>query len=359
MNDRTVIPIHNSDQESFLQCRRKWDLTSILREAYRPFDMPTPLKFGICMHKAYQVLYQPETWNADRFTVYAMAVAEFVYSMEEVRAKFLKDTGQPGLNEEQQAEYIMLMTLGPKMLEVYHGYMERCEEQKFLKPLGVEEDWEVPLGFSKDGIEVVFRFRTDLRVEDEYGQQWLWDHKTTARMSESTDFLTRDPQQGKYLWGLLQLGLPVVGAIYNEQYKGYPCKPEVLKSRRLGRGLSTSKSSDTTYELMLEAIEEHGEDPAMYEEYLDWLKSSQNAKQWTRRTQIRRNNHELVQQGHALKEIAIDMLDDPRIYISPSKFKCDWCMVKAPCMQMLDGSDYQWTLDNMFEKVTNHYGRAV
>lgn len=356
--NKTVIPIHNSDQENFLSCRQKWDLTSILRQAYRPIDMPTPLKFGICMHKAYQVLYEPMTWQADRLTVYQMAIGEFVASMKLVRDKYLKDAEKEALDEEQQLEFNELMILGPKMLEVYYGYMQRWDEGR-LTPLGVEEDWELPLGFSVEGVEVVFRWRTDLRIEDEYGNQWTWDHKTTARMSESVEFLDRDAQQGKYLWGLLQLGYPVVGAVYNEQYKGWPQPPTVLKSPRLGRGLSTSKSADTTYELMLQAIEDQGEDPSMYEEYLSYLKGSAEVKQWVRRTQIHRNPQELEAQGWALKAIALDMLDNPRIYISPTKFKCQYCMVSKPCIQMLDGSDYKYTLQTQFERVTDHYGHAV
>lgn len=309
------------------------------------------------MHQGYEVIYAPQYWAADRETVLHLSIGAFVGSMVAVRDKYLRDTSQEALNEEQQAEYLELMTLGPKMLELYFEYHQRYDEG--LTPLGVEEDWSVPLGFAVDGVDVVFKFRTDLRVQDADGHEWLWDHKTAGKMSESVDHLTMDPQMGKYLWGLHMLGHPVVGAIYNEQYKGYPQPPAVLKQQRLGRWLSTSKSADTTYELMLKAIEEQGEDPALYEEYLEWLKSSNEVKQWIRRTQVRRNVHELNMQGQITQQIAVDMLNNPQIYPSPSRFKCNWCMVKPVCLEMFDGSDWEWTLTTNYTKVTNHYGHAV
>jgi len=356
---RDVIPIHNSDQEAFLSCRRRWDLTSILRQAYRPVDMPRPLKFGICMHQGYEVLHDPRWWLLDLEFVLVMAKSEFVEAMKAVRDQYLMLSGREALDEEHQIEYDECMILGKNMLDVYADYMIQNEDRSNWHPLGVEEEWEVPLGFSVEGVEVVFRFRTDLRMADRDGFQWLWDHKTTARMSESTAFLERDPQMGKYLWGLKKLGYPVIGAIYNEQYKGYPDLPAVLKVTRLGRSLSTSKSQDTTYALMMRAIQEHNEDPAMYEEYLEWLKATDGAKQFVRRTMIRRNEHQLKMQHQTLQDITVEMLNNPTIYPSPTKFKCDFCMVPDVCQQMEDGSDWEWTLKNRYHQVKDHYGHAV
>jgi len=354
-----LIPIHNSDQETFLSCRRRWDLTSVLRQKWRPDDLPKPLKFGICMHQGYEVLYRPELWNADRDVVLSMAIGEFLESMRLVKAKFLKDTGIGAYSDEQQAEYLEMTSLGPKMLTLYHMHMQRWHEHLHFTPLGVEEEWEVPLDLTLAGRDLVFRFRTDLRLEDEFGGMWLWDHKTTARMSESVDFLSMDPQMGKYLWGLRQLGLPVVGAIYNEQYKGFPDYPVELKVPRQGRRLSVNKQADTNYDLFLAKIVELGEPLELYTEYLDHLKSSAEVKQWVRRTQIHRSATELHNQGVTLKQIAIEMLNDPVIYPSPSKWKCDWCMVRDVCLQMNDGSDWEWTLRHKYHQVKDHYDHAV
>ena len=288
-----------------------------------------------------------------------MAKSEFVDAMKAVRDKYLKDTKKEALDEEHQTEYDEMMVLGLNMFETYVDFMIQSEERKLWTPLGVEEHWEVPLGFSVEGVEVVFRFRTDLRIEDADGFQWLWDHKTTAKMSESTAYLERDPQMGKYLWGLKQLGFPVIGAIYNEQYKSFPDEPAVLKTTRLGRGLSTSKSQDTTWALMMKAIEEHNEDPSLYEEYLEWLKATEGSKQFVRRTMVRRNEHQLQMQHQTLHQITVEMLSDPAVYPSPSKFKCDWCMVPDVCQQMEDGSDWEWTLKNRYHQVKDHYGHAV
>src|SRR5688500_11201153 len=105
MSDLQVIPIHNSDQESFLSCRNKWDLTSILRQAYRPVDMPKPLKFGICMHQGYQGYYDPMTWALEPEMRLELALAEFRDAMRKVRDKYLKDVEQAALDELHQLEY--------------------------------------------------------------------------------------------------------------------------------------------------------------------------------------------------------------------------------------------------------------
>jgi hypothetical protein len=78
-----------------------------------------------------------------------------------------------------------------------------------------------------------------------------------------------------------------------------------------------------------------------------------------RRTVVRRNEHELQMQGITTQQIAIDMLNDPQVYPMPTKFKCTWCAFRQVCLQMNDGSDYQWTLNNQYKKVGTHYGHAV
>lgn len=352
------IPIHNSDQSSFLSCRRAWNLSSILRQAYRPIETPTPLRFGMCMHIGYQTIYSPVTWNVDKELVLKMAQSEFLNAMKLTRDDYLKKSNREALDDEQKAEYDMLCELGTNMLELYAMTAARLDTEMGLTPLGVEEDWEVPLGFSVQGSPVVFRFRTDLRCMDSHGDMWLVDHKTTAKMDQ-VDFLDMDPQMGKYLAGLRLLGMPVVGAIYNEQYKGFPAPPVRLKTVRKGCIFSTSKSQDTTYELYIKTLEEEGESLEPYQEYLDWLKSAQEVKQWVRRTIVRRSENELANQMEITKAIAIDQLDDPMIYPSPSKFKCNWCAFRAPCLQMNEGSDYEYTLNTNYQRVTTHYGHVI
>lgn len=356
MNDK-VIPIHNSDQAAFNSCRRRWDLTSILRQGYRPHDMPLPLEFGICMHVGYQTFYDPMFQNVDIDMRLAMAQAKMLEALDLMRQRYLKDVGKEALDDQQMESYLWEKDMGPKMLQLYAMYSK--EWDKDLKVIGVEEDWEVPLGFSIDGVPVVFRFRTDLRAEDGDGLQWLIDHKTTARMSESVDHLQLDPQMGKYLWGLRALGHPAVGAIYNEQYKGYPAPPARLKQPRKGLIFSTNKQLDTTYDLYMQTLIEVGEPIEPYQEFLDYLKSSGAVKQWVRRTKIVRNQHELDAVGQMILDNTLDMLDEPRIYPDPTKFKCDWCMVRKVCLAMNDGSDWQWILDNQYRKATTHYDHAV
>lgn len=360
MSDVIKLPIHTSDRIAFKNCRRRWNFSSKLRMNLTPIAMQAPLDLGTAVHAGLETYYTPETWawaqvgDPRRQVLMMTCISAFKESMRASKSRYIAAKGEP--SEEMEVEYQGLLKLGEGMLWNYFSWAPSADN---FTPIKVEQSFEVPIAgisssFVPVGTVAVYRGRLDLLVQDEYGKYWILDHKTTARWS-TTEFLELDEQCGSYAWALQQLlGIKIEGIIYNELYKAVPAPPEKLKTKRLGRSFSVSKSAPTTYELYYEAlITEYGSVPAEYEEHLDWLKVQPN--QFFRRTAIYRSQTELENLGRQIALEAGEMLNpDLPIYPNPSRYGCSFCAFRTPCLAMNDGSDVDWILKENYTQSTHH-----
>jgi hypothetical protein len=285
----------------------------------------------------------------------------------EAKKDYLKFKNKEYLDDLEQIAWDEQLELGKKMLANYIPWAQRHDrftpkfvEVEFEVPVPVPLGLRLPSGFeSRDGYlyfrdrPVVYQGRIDLVLEDEYGELWIDDHKTTAQMREDTvTFLELDEQTGSYCWALQEMmSVKVAGALYNELYKGVPEAPKQNQRPRQGRWFSVNKQQDTSYELYLETVKVEDAtayEQGLYDEILDHLKATGN--KYFRRTQIHRSQTELRNLGYTICLEAIDMLNDPLIYPNPTKFRCGFCVFRAPCLACNDGSDYQWILNDMYVK---------
>lgn len=330
----STIPIHTSDRITFKQCRRKWDLSSRIRQNLKPKAPAKALEFGTAIHAALEVYYQPEMWDADREMVHYMAINEF---------RHVTKTQMEGRDsEEDLIDKKERLELGIGMLENYFAWAPSRDK---FRPVMVEVKFEVPIpGFKSLDPLPMYRGRLDLLVEDEDGRYWIIDHKTTARMDDNELFLELDEQCGSYAWAIQEmLGVKVAGVIYNELYKGVPEAPAMNASQRQGRWYSVNRQQNTSYEMCLNTLTEANEPLHLYEDYLNFLKAE--GRQYFRRTQVHRSQEELENLGKQITDETLDMLDpNLRIYPNPNKFSCKWCDYRLPCMAMNDGSDIEWIL---------------
>lgn len=360
-----VIPIHNSDIQSFKGCRERWNWLSDLREGYKPIETPTPLYFGSCLHKGEEIYYDPMTWNlvlaggVQREAVVMAALQGFIDSMNDYRRRYLRITGEETLPDTVKESWEEHMDLGQGMIRHYYEWVEKHDLDSGLIPVGVEVPFECTVFDSYEeqleycpgtvGYIVMYRGRIDLLVRDKYGRLWILDHKTTSRMPDRLQFLEMDEQMGSYILGyMLDTGEPIVGAIYNEILKGYPVPPKMNQVQRLGRWFSVNQNQYTSYDLYLKTITEAGEDVSLYAEFLDYLKKFGTT--YVRRTEITRNRNELLNLRERIKNETADMLNDPRIYPSPGRWSCDKCPTANACLAKMEGQDFQWILDNQFVK---------
>jgi RecB family exonuclease len=296
------------------------------------------LEFGTAIHAALEVYYEPNAWTADREMVKLASIAEFEF----INKKQLKARDENPANEILD-DYKGRLELGIGMLEHYFQWAERVDD---FTPIAVEQKFEVPISGRTDA---VYRGKIDMLAQDSNGGYWIWDHKTTARMEDREPYLEIDEQCGSYAWALqVQLGIKVLGVVYNELFKGFPQPPAMNSSARQGRWFSVNRQQDTSYEVYLRTITEANEPLHLYEDFLNYLKAG--GKQYFRRTQVHRSQVELLNLGNQIALETEDMLDpNLKLYPNPNKFRCKWCDFRAPCLATNDGSDVEWILQQNYK----------
>lgn len=356
--------IRTSDRIQFKRCRRAWDIGSKIRQNLEPVVSRPALEFGSAFHAALEVYYNPATWSwiqdDRRIVVQELARKAAHDSLQKqfnMIAKFRGDGADlTDLREQFQEHH----DLANGMLNYFIKWAGPNDE---LTPVYVEIEFNIPIvwppeveypgirdvhfGVNHEGYltyngEVVYyQGRIDMIAQDREGRYWIVDHKTAARLTDTTEFLELDEQMKSYAWAArLVLGIDIKGVVYSEHVKGYPQPPQELTRPYKGRWLSTNKQQDTSLELFLEALKVTGEAPELYADYIYFLQ--QEGRQYIRRTPVNFSVTELDNLGRQIAFEAVDMLGDPFTYPSPDKFSCKWCDHRTLCLAMNDGSDTEY-----------------
>jgi hypothetical protein len=401
ITNNLVHSVHNSTVQSFLGCRRRWDLAT--RQMYYPLVTPKPLEFGSAFHKGMEKLYDPLTWD-DKEVALGLAKQAFVEECKAQFSKYLK-LNKGNIDPSMRAEYNSRILLGISMLNYYGKYVSPETDRNFT-PVKVEIPFEVPIRSPRDeymfckceqcykrwvasdlaketiakctaeklhdcdpedhfqtmGLPVTYGGRIDCLVQDTFGRYWVYDWKTAAQLSgtkaRSTEFMLLDTQITSYCWALWTLGFPIAGFVYAEIKKAVPEEPEPMKNQRLGRWYSVSKQMSTTAEIYKKTVEEGdpgGYAAGLYDDFIEYLKSDEGPR-FSVRHEVHRNEAELRNAGINIWQIASEMVNpDLRVYPSPGRFACSFCAYQEPCLGMNRGEDYQYTLNTLFEKRTRHY----
>lgn len=170
-------------------------------------------------------------------------------------------------------------------------------------------------------------------------KDYIVTHNTAAQFGQQ-EHLELDQQCGSYVWALWKiLGLNIAGVIYSEHRKKVPKPPTVLKNG----ALSKAKNQGTSYDLYVQALDEGGYDTRAYEEFLHYLKTTDSVSYFRRET-VHRSTDELAQLERNISLEAIDMLGDPSIYPNPSRWNCNGCVFRTPCLLVQEGGDWEWHL---------------
>ncbi len=370
MTDKFII--RTSDRKKFKECRLAWDLGSKVRQNFEPKAVRTPLDFGTEIHAGCEAWYDPQLWGTDPQVRAALGILAFRNSWLKHKEQYERDSR---LSVEVQQDMADRLTLGIGMLTRYFEWS--LKNDKGLTPVYTEIEFEVPIKvpdnlsmyngslpprFGMTGLNkrwltfkdevVYYQGRIDLIVRDEQGRYWIVDHKTAGRLMEDTSFLELDEQMKSYAWAIQYvLGIKVAGVIYNELYKGIAQPPVRLKTTRKGCSFSTSKSQDTDFDMALETFKTHDRaafKAGYYDPYLTWLK--EEGRQYIRRNRITYTPVMLQELGDQICLEAIDMLNDPYIYRNPTKWGCNWCDYRTPCLAMADGQPVDWIMNTMYNR---------
>lgn len=397
MNDNELLkaglchPIHTTERRSFRSCRRRWNW--IFREFYYPTVTARALEFGVAYHKAMETWYDPVTWNdPDREIVnQGLALTVFSETVKEQLNNYRRLNGEP--SPEMKADYEDRVQLGLSMIKYYTGVVSPLLD-KGITPVGVEVPFEIPLGFNCkcdicwrrfkkyiesnandgqgfvtdpegwrvtgwNGLPVTYGGRVDMIAQDDHGRLWLFDWKTTGKIMDQgaeEAFLELEDQVTSYVVAFHRLGRPVAGFVYHEQKKAVPEPPQKLSRLMKGRSYSTAKNANTTYEDFLREVSQNDYralEAGHYDEYLAWLK--REGPQFYQRHQISRNRHQIANAWEDMVAEARDIIENPRIYPQPSRFGCNTCAFRQPCLGANMNEDYYYTLNTLFEKRTKHY----
>jgi hypothetical protein len=391
-----VHQIHTSERKSYRACRRRWDW--IFRERFYPFMTAKPLEFGTAFHLAMEKYYDPKTWTFPRETVAEYAITQFVKKCNKQREAFLKQKAVPYLEEDVQADYDERVELGKGMLAYYFKEIAplqdvgwtpvkvevaflvqiphpdtgetmwcRCVQcaEKWRKHFGLTEDDDWREGQDFDwawkGLPVCYGGRCDMLAQDKYGDYWIFDWKSAAQVHvDHEEFLELDDQVMSYVWALRKIGLPIRGFVYHEQKKGFPQPPKKNKVRRLGCIYSVAKNQDTDYDTYLKTVSEEDTEAyeaGLYDEFLEYLKNEGIV--FYHRFQIHKSDVQCKRAEYDIGQEALEIIDpNTRIYPNPGRFGCTTCAFRQPCLGVNDGSDYQYTLDTLFERREHYYVRT-
>jgi len=379
----------------------------VFQDFYYPLVTAKPLEFGIAFHNAMEVKYNPDTWRMPKQVVENAAIEMFVKTCNEHKANYFGEKNTQYFNDaDVEKDFKERVELGVGMLKYYFKDVAP-EYDKHLKPVRVEVEFLVPIqnpdtgeylfckckrcmktideyvkfwghpeawsgaeteeyeSLLEHGLIVVLAGRIDMLAEDQYGQYWIVDWKTTARLSrgdvsgqDRDEFLDLDDQIGSYVMALRRkLGLNVRGFIYVELKKAFPQPPQRNTNQRMGRWFSVNKMQAVDYDTYLRTVKE--EDPqayeaGLYDEFLNYLKES--GERFHGRYQIAKTDQELEEIERNLFNEAADMVDpNLRVYPSAGRFSCGFCAFRQPCLEKNRQGDYQYMLDTLFEKRDKHY----
>jgi hypothetical protein len=144
---------------------------------------------------------------------------------------------------------------------VYHWR----EQDSGLTVVEVEKEYEIELPHGH-----TYAFKIDALVEDEYGL-WLMENKSHKTIP-GDDYRFLDIQTTKYVYGLIQLGYPIIGVLWNYLCTIEPKKPKLVGHREKD-GPRLSKARIRTDVLtFVEALHEYGLDPQQYRDDIVRLK---------------------------------------------------------------------------------------
>lgn len=365
--------IHVSELRTFLQCRRKFQWSSLLHRGLEPARPVRHLYLGSGVHYALQQYYDKKETCASAFSSWAGMQSSTIR----------KDLGMMWDDEVAQIlaeEY----TLGMGMLNHYDQWAPSAKEKyadRRLKFLATEISFNLPMpspsGRPSSRIRLAGRFDGLVQHKDT-GLFWLFETKTTRDLRDLS-WVGNDIQAGVYIWAAQQMfDVPIQGVLYNFLLKKAPRIPRPLK--RGGYSIAKNELAATTFELLLEQLSDDAANAAgidfipavgynitkeefeklptdvgnfflqrrgyikQYREQLQFLKDRGNT--FFRREEFRRTQRELKVLMAEVHHIGLEMVRPSTwMYANPGFFTCNMCSFQDPCRLKNAGGQFKIVLE--------------
>ncbi len=313
-----------SEINSYLRCRRAWDLTSSSRQSLR--HKITPKIFfviGSAVHEAIDA----QASGGDPLA----AFEAYVTKEREERIAFYYETTKHQPSESEMKEFEDSVDLSRGMVNQYFNFYgwENPLESMGLKYVATEVPFSIPL---ENGMNFVGTFDgivTDIATESIY---YLIENKTAAK-KPNVEGVQFSNQFVGYNWAFREItGQPLAGTIYNLMVKRLIKSPKVLKSGEL----SQDKNAGVTMQTFLSALQSGGRDPVKYLDYMEYLEDRERNgddrfffRDIFTYTNVQLDNWYSTTLYPISNEIE-DIDDSPRS-VYPNYTSCDGCLVKDLC----------------------------
>lgn len=298
--------IHVSDAMVFLTCRPRWDFSSPLRHNLMPKRPNKHLWLGHVVHHAFGSYYgTPNRQPSHMLKAYK---AETYRTFGEIQQRI-------GEVPEDLKDYAHL---GWVMLRHYCVWVRTHDAFDVVMP-------EVPLKVSLPEFDV--KGTADGIIRDAFGDLWFLETKTSSRIP--SEAVVQNSWQGKaYIWmasrdsAIRKLG-NIKGVLFNYLYKAKPTLPKVLKSGQLER----RRNMRITPEYYLHQVRQQDLDPGDYLEHVALLPQDLFfVRYYLTFTEKQLENFE-----RELRDLAYDMLHEPKIYPGDTMQVCAICGYEALC----------------------------
>lgn len=345
-----------SEINSYLRCRRAWDLTSANRQSLK--HKVTPKMFFVVGNAIHEAI-DAQASGDDPYEFFE----EYVSRERADRKMAYEEAVGSSPWQSEMEDFEDSVTLSRKLLDQYflHYGSENPLEDLGLKYVATEVPFSIPLDEYAD-LHFVGTFdgiATDIQTETKF---WLIENKTYDRRPNMEDFW-RGNQPVGYSWAFRALtGATPAGMVYNGIAKHLMEPPVVLKSGEL----SQNKQAKVTVKTYLKAIQEGGRDPVKYLEYLEFLQEREDNgddRFFFREVQAYSNLQLDNWERSVLHPVSLEMAEfmftgvPPNIY--PNYTSCRGCLVKDLCTAMDLDEDFHAIADARYEIKTYGTMEAV
>lgn len=248
-----------SEINSYLYCRRSWDLTSNHRQSLRHKSTPKVFfSVGSAVHESIDA--QAEGRNPlEAFDTYMDK------EREEKVAAYKAETGQSPAKI-QIEEFEEAVALGRGMVIQYfdHYSWENPLAELGLRYVATEVPFSIPLESGNNFVGTFDGIAVDIATGT---RVCLVENKTAPKKPNLADVQSGNQFVG-YNWAFERLtGKQPAGTLYNGMIKALIREPKTL----VKGGLSKDKSARVTSASYLKAIQDGGHDPVEYIDHLEFL----------------------------------------------------------------------------------------
>jgi hypothetical protein len=339
-----------SEINSYLTCRRAWDLTSANRQSLK--HKVTPKMFfvvGSAIHEAIDA----QARGDDPFEFFEEYVSRERADRKAAYEEIVGSTPWFGEMEEFESS----VNLARLLVEQYfsHYSAENPLADQGLKYVATEVPFSIPL---LDGnvnfVGTIDGVATDIETESLF---YLVENKTSAQRPDLESVESGNQWVG-YNWAFRALtGVTPAGTLYNGVIKNPIKSPRVLKDG----SLSMDKSARVTLKTFTEALARGNYDPVKYYDYLAFLEERE--RNGDDRFFVREMFHYSNQQlNHWFYSVLLPMayeLQESHDVPVPNFSACKNCLVKDICKSMQLGESTEALIEQRYEVKTYGTMEAV